>query len=256
MFSDDFKPASVDPNKPATLDVSTNNQVTVNVPHLNGSGVPQTVFKGNQRNYTKECVLIIDKVTGEITLVKLHHNIQVKKTRSESTSKPSAIMPPQKINENLTQRTQSKTKVSTGVRKNPIINNTSQRHSPLPGSPSNRQNKSPLQQNAPLWHANNVQSTLPSIPLIGLDDDPLPSSSSSAMTGNNNIPIEMNILQPLSLSQQTNSMGSIPTENDEPMSFNNDIGVLSSSDSSSDSESSESGSDSDSSANNTPAKRK
>lgn len=95
--------------------------MTVNVPHLNGSGVPQTVFKGNQRNYTKECVLIIDKVTGEITLVKLHHNIQVKKTRSESTSKPSAIMPPQKISENLTQRTQSKTKVSTGVRKNPII---------------------------------------------------------------------------------------------------------------------------------------
>lgn len=235
--------------------MSTNNQVTVNVPHLNGSGVPQTVFKGNQRNYTKECVLIIDKVTGEITLVKLHHNIQVKKTRSESTSKPSAIMPPQKISENLTQRTQSKTKVSTGVRKNPIINNTSQRHSPLPGSPSNRQNKSPLQQNAPLWHANNVQSTLPSIPLIGLDDDPIPLPSSSSSM-NNNIPIEMNLLQPLSLSQQTNSMGLIPTESNEPISFQNDIGVLSSSDSSSDSESSESGSDSDSSANNTPAKRK
>lgn len=48
---------------------------------LDGSGVPKTVFKGNQRNYTKECVLIIDKNTGEVTLEKLHENIQVKKTR-------------------------------------------------------------------------------------------------------------------------------------------------------------------------------
>ena len=33
-FSDDFKPASVDVNKMATVDVGTNNQVTVTVPHL------------------------------------------------------------------------------------------------------------------------------------------------------------------------------------------------------------------------------
>lgn len=46
-----------------------------------GAGVPQTVFKGNQRPYTKECVLIIDRITGEITLEKLSSNIQVKKTR-------------------------------------------------------------------------------------------------------------------------------------------------------------------------------
>lgn len=31
---DDFKPASVDVNKMATVDVGTNNQVTVTVPHL------------------------------------------------------------------------------------------------------------------------------------------------------------------------------------------------------------------------------
>lgn len=48
-----------------------------------GAGVPQTVFKGSQRPYQKECVLIIDRVTGEITLEKLSCNIQVKKTRSE-----------------------------------------------------------------------------------------------------------------------------------------------------------------------------
>ncbi|KPJ19140.1 Ell-associated factor Eaf [Papilio machaon] len=65
----------------ATVDVGTNNQVTVTVPHLDGAGVPQTVFKGSQRPYTKECVLIIDRVTGEITLEKLSsniHNIQSK----------------------------------------------------------------------------------------------------------------------------------------------------------------------------------
>lgn len=34
FISDDFKPASVDMNKMATVDVGTNNQVTVTVPHL------------------------------------------------------------------------------------------------------------------------------------------------------------------------------------------------------------------------------
>lgn len=33
-FIDDFKPASVDTNKKATVDVAGNNQVTVTVPHL------------------------------------------------------------------------------------------------------------------------------------------------------------------------------------------------------------------------------
>lgn len=33
-ISDDFKPASVDTNKKAAVDVAGNNQVTVTVPHL------------------------------------------------------------------------------------------------------------------------------------------------------------------------------------------------------------------------------
>lgn len=33
-FLDDFKPASVDTNKKAAVDVAGNNQVTVTVPHL------------------------------------------------------------------------------------------------------------------------------------------------------------------------------------------------------------------------------
>jgi len=83
-FSDDFKPASVDINKMATVDVGTNHQVTVTVPHLDSSGTEHTIFKGSQRPYQKECVLIIDHVTGEMKLEKLSGNIQVKKTRKES----------------------------------------------------------------------------------------------------------------------------------------------------------------------------
>lgn len=48
---------------------------------VESSGVPHTIYKGNQKKYTKECILIIDKETGDITLEKLSHNIQVKKTR-------------------------------------------------------------------------------------------------------------------------------------------------------------------------------
>lgn len=80
-ISDDFKPASVDEHKAASLDVGSNQQVTVTVPNLDGSGTMQTVFKGSHRPYQRECVLIIDKTTGEITLEKLANNIQLKKTR-------------------------------------------------------------------------------------------------------------------------------------------------------------------------------
>lgn len=43
------------------------------------------MFKGNQRPYQKECVLIIDRSTGTITLERLSSNIQVKKTRFRET---------------------------------------------------------------------------------------------------------------------------------------------------------------------------
>lgn len=83
----DFKPASVDANKRATVDVGSNHQVTVTVPHHDGSGTAHTVFKGSQQPYKKECVLIIDRDTGEITLEKLSTCIQLKKTRQESSQK-------------------------------------------------------------------------------------------------------------------------------------------------------------------------
>lgn len=125
------------------------------LPHSDGSGVPNTVFKGSQKDYTKkECILIINRDTNEIILEKLHSNIQVKKTRTDSSNKPP---PPSSSNmtaastagkgENLTQRHSNKTRVSTGVRKNNILNFVP-KHSPLQGSP-NYPHRSPQQ--APLW---------------------------------------------------------------------------------------------------------
>uniref|UniRef100_A0A182Q265 Ell-associated factor Eaf n=1 Tax=Anopheles farauti TaxID=69004 RepID=A0A182Q265_9DIPT len=131
----DFKPASVDVNKPAVLEVSANKQVTVTVPHLDGSGVPNTVFKGNQRDYSrKDCVLILNRATGEITLEQLNSSIVVKKTRIENKApNPPPPLPTIKV-ENNTARQSSKTKITTGVRKNTI--SLMPKHSPLQGSPS------------------------------------------------------------------------------------------------------------------------
>lgn len=82
LIADDFKPASVDTTKMATVDILPNNEVNVTVPHCDGAGATQTsVFRGPKKSYAKECVLIIDHNTGEITLERLSHNIQLKKTR-------------------------------------------------------------------------------------------------------------------------------------------------------------------------------
>lgn len=78
---DDFKPASVDKQKMGTVEVEGNHQVTVTVPHVEGSGTSQTVFKGNHKPVAKECILIIDHVTGEIVLERISQAISVKTTR-------------------------------------------------------------------------------------------------------------------------------------------------------------------------------
>nr|BAH71800.1 ACYPI006338 [Acyrthosiphon pisum] len=87
----DFKPASVDINKPASVDISSaNREVTVSLPNFDGAGAAHTVYKGSHKDYTKECVLIIDHTTGEITLEKLTTNVQLKSTRNavEKPQKP------------------------------------------------------------------------------------------------------------------------------------------------------------------------
>ncbi|XP_013187285.1 ell-associated factor Eaf [Amyelois transitella] len=174
----DFKPASVDVNKMATVDVGSNNQVTVTVPHLDGAGVPQTVFKGSQRPYNKECVLIIDKNTGQMTLEKLSSYIQVKKTRQESATKPLPLTPLTADFTNTTQRSTSRTRVTTNRRTNinagaagsgqmnqGRFNGNVQKPQNMVRSPT-RVKTSPPQ--APWSSGGN--STLASLPMIGLDD--------------------------------------------------------------------------------------
>ncbi|XP_019646024.1 PREDICTED: ELL-associated factor 1-like isoform X1 [Branchiostoma belcheri] len=92
----DFKPASVDTSQDAVLEVGENNDVTVTVPHIEGSGTSKTVFKGHKQPYrSKDCVLLIDPNSGTFTLEKLTSNMQVKKTRLEGKSKqlPAGLRP-------------------------------------------------------------------------------------------------------------------------------------------------------------------
>lgn len=90
----DFRPASVDTKNVAHLEVGQGSEVTVTVPHVEGAGTTQTVYKGFKKPCHKECVLIIDHSTGEITMEKLGSSIQLKKTRSEGSSKSSRPVTP------------------------------------------------------------------------------------------------------------------------------------------------------------------
>lgn len=172
----DFKPASMDANEVAKLDVGASNQVTVTVPH----GSRETVFKGSHKLYQKECVLIIDNTTGEITLEKLTNNIQLKKTRTESTNKsenainpviPLSRLPNVKKKATVKPSFNNKNKTSTNTL---CVPPSIQRHSPLQASPSysspSPQNKSPT---APFKSPSQGQEMSPrinSLPMIGLDD--------------------------------------------------------------------------------------
>nr|BAN20567.1 conserved hypothetical protein [Riptortus pedestris] len=126
----DFKPASVvSASKHASIEVGANQQITVT--HLETAGAPQTVFKGSQRPYQKECVLIIDRATGEITLEKLSTNIQLKKTRQEHrpSNYNSSGRPPTPVEK------KPSPPQGTAKHKSKTLN-TSLRHSPLQSSPS------------------------------------------------------------------------------------------------------------------------
>jgi len=131
----DFKPASVDVTKVATVDIGQGNQVTVTVPHVEGSRTNQTVFKGNKGQYTKECVLIIDPVSGEITLERLTNQIQVKKTRVEGSSKAQQGRPITPVDYNSHKKPSPSEKHSPS-QKNPVSPN--QKLSPYQMSPTSR----------------------------------------------------------------------------------------------------------------------
>lgn len=144
----DFKPASVDTKKMAAVDIGEGNQVTVTVPHIEGSGTAQTVFKGSKKPYQKECVLIIDHDTGEITLEKLSCNVQLKKTRAEGNLRNRSITPVENV-------LSKKSPNQKGSPQKPLWSSSNhhspvQKCSPLPRSPPNcSQQLSPTNQTSP-----------------------------------------------------------------------------------------------------------
>jgi len=80
----DFKPTSIDQEGLGTLEVKDGRSVAVSLPHSDGVG--QTTYKGNTEPApAKDCVLIIDHETGELTLERVTNNIRVKKTRPEKS---------------------------------------------------------------------------------------------------------------------------------------------------------------------------
>ena len=70
----DFTPLSVDEDRMGKLEVQENNAVSVSLPHNNG--VDATNYKGQAKpSTTKDCVLIIDHETGELTLERLSNQV-------------------------------------------------------------------------------------------------------------------------------------------------------------------------------------
>jgi len=85
----DFTPKSIDKETMGVLEVKERQSVSVQLPH--SDGVNQTVYKGNAETApTKDCVLIIDHETGELTLERISNKIMVKKTRPERAGPPGA----------------------------------------------------------------------------------------------------------------------------------------------------------------------
>ncbi|XP_023230644.1 ELL-associated factor 2-like [Centruroides sculpturatus] len=145
----DFKPASVDTTKMAAVDVGEGHQVTVTVPHIEGSGTSQTVFKGSKKPYLKECVLIVDHATGEITLERLSQNINLKKTRAEGSSKI-LTRPITPTEHNSKKLSPSQKSLNSPSQKNMWTNNqTSPNQHISPHSRSSPAHRSPTNQASP-----------------------------------------------------------------------------------------------------------
>ncbi|XP_064401266.1 ELL-associated factor 2-like isoform X2 [Halichondria panicea] len=79
--SDDLKPLSVDPTKPGKLRVA-DDEVNVQLPVVQAEWTDDVAqFRGPKKPVTKECVLIIDTVSGEAVLERISNNIQLKAIR-------------------------------------------------------------------------------------------------------------------------------------------------------------------------------
>lgn len=79
----DFKPASIDVEQPAVINIESGNKVTVTVPHVKGSSMPHTVYSGSKQPSQKDYALIINHDTGEIVLEKLTYKFNLKRMAAE-----------------------------------------------------------------------------------------------------------------------------------------------------------------------------
>ncbi|CAK9302998.1 unnamed protein product [Gordionus sp. m RMFG-2023] len=97
----DFKPASIEDTGIGQMKIENGNRVTAVLPNIDGAIKTHTTYCGSQKSIPKECLLIIDHETGEITIEKLSTAIQLKKIRPTNTLGPKSA-PPLNSNGNAT----------------------------------------------------------------------------------------------------------------------------------------------------------
>jgi len=114
----DFKPASIDQKKMATVNV-TENQVELTFPHKDEG--KETTFKGTSKRIQKECVLICDNESGKWTLETISTLTQARYTRA-GDSNPVGKVSPQSANNKISP--QNKPKLGT----TPVSNPSSKQH--------------------------------------------------------------------------------------------------------------------------------
>ncbi|XP_018027335.1 ell-associated factor Eaf-like [Hyalella azteca] len=79
----DFKPPSSETTE-TTLDIGSDNNVNITVRQESDE---VTTYKGSAQEPSKDCFLIIDHVTGEITLERVSSVIRVKRTRELNSNR-------------------------------------------------------------------------------------------------------------------------------------------------------------------------
>ena len=79
--ADDFKPSSEEYNESAMMDITSTNQVTLKYPQSSNEGSSDFMYSGTMKQFPKEYFLVIDHVTGDVTLEKLTATIQLKRTK-------------------------------------------------------------------------------------------------------------------------------------------------------------------------------
>ncbi|KAL5962507.1 ELL-associated factor 1 [Taenia solium] len=83
----DFLPASVDREQPGSIRIVNEKEVDVRLPNVPGAEQSSTLLKGNIRPVQKECLLIYNKTTGELTLERISKAAQLKNVRDGPPSK-------------------------------------------------------------------------------------------------------------------------------------------------------------------------